>query len=209
MLDQGDITTTADAESTTEVELVGQPTTAPEETEIVQNRKYSSKGWEKIFMVSTRVLGEKEIDIDDRETNILFTLEMKNIEPWEFKLVNLEVTLVLTPSLTEPDPDPDIKFLVGNNDNIAVDLPDTTSRTTTGTLNIFTKKDKVELFPGAALNKQLTIRTGAFSATNFSNDPAISGVHRYKVEIDYDLVPVVGKTKNTTYTQLIFYVAAE
>jgi len=161
--------------------------TTPPVTESAATRKFASAGWEGIFKISTRLLGEKEIDIDDREANLLLTLEMKTIEPWEFKFLNLHV--VLTVTSTEP------------NHNISI------NGVTRGPLVLFDRADRHELFPGAALNKELTIKTGAFSSAQLNTDSALAGLKNYTVDIEYDVMPLVGEASSTTHTQLIFYVA--
>jgi hypothetical protein len=162
--------------------------------ESARTRKYASIGQQGIFQVSTRLLGEKEIDIDDRQTNLLFTLEMLPVERWEFKLENVEVTLII-----DPDNKPEQK-------NIAIGIaPD--NMMSKGRLILIPQGAKRELFPGAALNVQLIVRTGVFSSKELNGESAVKGIRDYDVEIEYDLMPVVGDTRNTTYTQLVFYVA--
>ncbi len=156
-------------------------------TEAAATRKYASAGWEGIFKISTRLLGEKEIDIDDREANILLTLEMETIDPWEFKFENLHVVLKVTPT--------------GPNQNISI------NGVTQGPLVLFDRADSHELFPGAALNKQLTLKTGVFSTDELNADSALEGLKKYDIDIDYDVIPLIGETRNTSYTQLVFYVA--
>ncbi len=156
-------------------------------TENAETRKFASAGFEGMFKVSTRLLGEKEIDIDDRAANLLLTLEMKTIEPWEFKFRNLHVVLMV--ESTEP------------NQNISID------DVTEGPLILSDQGDGHELFPGAALNKELTIKTGAFSTDQLNADSAVAGLKNYKIDIEYDVMPLVGETRNTTHTQLVFYIA--
>lgn len=148
---------------------------------------FSSAGWQGLFKVSTRLVGDKEIDVDDREANLLFTLEMKATEPWEFRLENVHVVLKLNPA--------------GRNQNIAIDGQ------TEGDLVLFDAQAGHRLFPGVVLSRQLKITTGAFSSRQFRAEPAEPGLKQYEVEIEYDLVPAVGDSASTTQAQLLFYVA--
>lgn len=152
--------------------------------------QHASVGWQGLFRVSTRLMGDREIDVDDREANLLFTLEMKAVAPWEFHCHNLHVVLKIDPA----DP---------SHRNIAI------HGVTAGELVLFHRDDGHHLAPGSTLSRQLKIATGAFSSHRFTAQPALPGLKHYAVEIEYDLEPAAGNAENTTQTQLLFPIAAD
>jgi len=154
-----------------------------------QDVRSSSAGWEGLFRISTRLIGAREIDVDDRQASILFTLEIDSRQPWEFRLENVHVVLKLNQN--------------EDHQNMAIDGQ------TTGDLIIFDAQDGHILFPGMALSKQLQISTGAFSSDTLLADSAEPGLKQYEVEIEYDLFPAAGLSESTTQTQLLFYVAED
>ncbi|MEM8858842.1 MAG: hypothetical protein AAGD96_11005 [Chloroflexota bacterium] len=163
----------------------------------IDSRKFNTMGWEGAFKVSTRLLKDKEIDIDDREAELLFTLEMKDDtkNPIGYKLEDVEVILDLGKGKTQGYQSINIEGK------------------TSGEVTLITKEDQKELFPGAAINKRLTVKTGAFSSDKWNSPSAEPGLKEYDIKIRYNMVSIKDGPEDRVRSRVVspafFYVGSD
>ncbi|MEM8862498.1 MAG: hypothetical protein AAGD96_29645 [Chloroflexota bacterium] len=135
--------------------------------------RQTSKNYEPRFKVSTKLIGEKEIDIDDREAKILFTVELvhKPDDPINFQLENVGITLHV-------DNDPKKRHQ-------SIEIEGVTN----GDVVIFSQQNQHTLSLESPLRRMLTIRTGAFSSQQRDTPSAVAGLKHYPLTIAYTVVP--------------------
>jgi hypothetical protein len=168
---------------------------------VADTHQYNTVGWEGtdgLWRVQTRLIGQpanradKEIDIDDREARVLVSIEMSSEGDWDWKATKFKAVL----EVDETSP----------NENISID--DTNS----GPLVLFDHvrpDDPSEVFPGVALQKIIDVKTGLFSSVDLNRQSASPGTKNYVVKLSYDLEPIVGSTRQTLDTKLVFYIASD
>lgn len=133
--------------------------------------------------MSTRLVGEREIDVDDRQARVLFTLEMLETGLPAIIAHDLHVTV----ALSDLPPNENIDIAVfGREDQPAED----------GRLVVFHRNEHLSLRPGEALTRELMVRTGAFSSPDLSRGPAVPGPKHYDVSIEFQIEPGLGKASS-------------
>jgi hypothetical protein len=146
----------------------------------VDSREMWGDAWQdgNLFRLRTYLIGDREIDVDDRDAEILLILEMRDIPNWEYKARNVKVTVRI-----DDDPASDKQR------NIAIGTgAETLIRNPGDDLDVL----DVELMaPGDRRDVVLYVRTGAFSQEHLTSDrgqPAQAGDVWYAATIEYELV---------------------
>lgn len=168
---------------------------------VADTLQYNTVGWEgtdKLWRIQTRLIGrparraDKEIDIDDREARVLVSIEMSSAGDWDWKATKFKAVLVVD----ETSP----------NENISI------NDTNSGEVVLFDHtqpNDPHEVFPGVAIQKMINVKSGLFSSPELNRQSASPGTKNYVVKLSYDLEPIVGSTKQTLDTKLVFYIASD
>lgn len=182
------------------------PETAAQEKAVT--RSYGSRGFQgtrKLFKISTLVLGpdydpsteefsEKEIDIDERYARVQVTIEMANNTTWRYRATNLKVVLKLQ--------DYGNRNVSALDQNISIDGKSALN----DTLVLF---DGAELFPGQALHRIVTVKTGIFSTDAYNRQAATPGEKEFPVTVTYKLEPFDPSSEGTALAKAFIVIAAD
>lgn len=182
-----------------------------EETEEFATRTGASRGYQGLFRLTTLVIGdeydpakgdysEKEIDVDDRDVKLMFTLEMADDSPWRFRATDLDVAITLR-SFTGDFAD--VSGETAKQQRITLDEQNE------GVLQVFSPEEQLEIFPGGALHRILTVKTGIFSTPDLTEVSANPGLKEFPVTISYDLKPFDNDAHGTAELTAIFVVASD
>lgn len=182
-----------------------------EETEEFITRTGASRGYQGLFRLTTLVIGdeydpeqahysEKEIDVDDRDVKLLFTLEMADDSPWRFRATDLDVTITLR-SFTGDFAD--VSGETAAEQQILLDDQGD------GVLSVFDADEHLEIFPGGALQRIINVKTGIFSTPELTAPSANAGLKEFPVTITYELRPFDNDAHGNAQLTAIFVVASD
>lgn len=168
---------------------------------VADTHQYNTVGWEGpdgLWRVQTRLIGkpadsaDKEIDVDDREAQVLVSIEMSSEGDWDWKATKFKAVL----EVDETSP----------NENISI------NDTNSGPIVLFDHTrpdDPSEVFPGVAVQTIVNVKSGLFSSPQLNRQSASPGTKNYLVRLSYDLEPIVGSTRQTLDTKIVFYIASD
>lgn len=168
---------------------------------VADTHQYNTVGWEGadgLWRVQTRLIGspadrsDKEIDVDDREAKVLLSIEMSSEGDWDWKATKFKAVL----EVDETSP----------NENISI------NDTNSGPIVLFDHTrpgDPPEVFPGVAVQTIINVKSGLFSSPQLNRQSASPGTKNYLVRLSYDLEPIVGSTRQTLDTKIVFYIASD
>lgn len=187
------------------------PVEDPAESEAFVTRSGASRGYQGLFRFTTLVIGdeydpargdysEKEIDVDERDVKLLFTIEMADDSPWRFRATNLDVSVVLRSFTGDFS---DVSGDTAKEQRIAI------NEQNEGVVQVISPDEGLEIFPGGALHKILKLQTGIFSTPDLNEPSATAGVKEFPVTISYDLEPFDNDSHGTAQLSAIFVVASD
>lgn len=178
-------------------------------TEAVVTRTHGSRGYQgerRLFKISTLVLGpdydpetkeysEKEIDVDERSARLQITIEMSDQMAWRYRATHLHVELHLN-DLAKPE-------VTALDQNIAI------NDQSTGKLVLFDRADNIEIFPGQALHRIVTVKTGVFSTLAYNRQAATAGEKEFPVTVTFDLEPFDPSAEGYSRNKAFIIVSAD